>query len=119
MSSGGISLENDCSSGADRLVAVLVERARQDRGEQHEADDDTRVAGAQRPPPVHDLIRATAQSELGESSDRQAEAGTDEELWRERPSPARTRHERERGKPTGQQDHTDCHPLDLTDGARS
>ena len=73
------------------------------------------MAGGQRPPSVHDLIRATAQSELGESSDRQAEAGADEELWRERPSPARTRHERERGEPTGQQDHTGRHALHLTE----
>ena len=97
---------------ANRLVAVLVERRREDRSEKEQPEDDARVPGAQRPPAVDDLIGTAANRELGQPADREPEPGADEDLRRDRPPPAGARHERERGEPAREQDHAAGAALD-------
>ena len=70
------------------------------------------VAGRERPAAVDDLVGPAAERELGEAGDREAEPGADEDLRRDRPPPARARHERERRKAAGEEDHAARDALD-------
>ncbi len=71
-----LAVEHDGGTRANRLVAVLVERGRQHRREQQQAEDDAGVSCGERPAAVNDLVGATAERELRQAGDREPETRT-------------------------------------------
>jgi hypothetical protein len=90
-------VEHDRGPGRERVVLGPLEVGGEDRRQQQQPHDDTRVARCDRPTAVNRLRRSSGERALGERGDREPEPGADRELREDRPPGSRMRKPAERG----------------------
>ena len=76
------------------------------------------MAGRERPATMDDLVGSTVKRQLRETGDGEPEPRSDEDLWRDRPSPSGSRHQRQGRKAACDEDHAARDALNHTERSR-